>query len=254
MSAPRRPGGHDRPEGTGGRTGGLSLSGGSRLGALSLQVDLEVGFGQTLAVVGPNGAGKSTLLRIIAGLVPLDTGRLVVAGSTWDDAAAGVGLAPEDRSVGLVFQDRLLFPHLSVLDNVAFGLRARGVDRARAQRRALDWLERVGLADRAGARPDELSGGQAQRVALARALVTEPAVVLLDEPLSALDADAHAGMIDLLADHLDHHHGVRLVVTHDPADAAALADRVLVLDRGEVAQLAAPDELEPTGYLARFLR
>ena len=144
--------------------------------------------------LGPNGAGKSTLLRALAGLVPLDAGAIRVDGAVVDEPATGTFVVPERRNVGVVFQDYLLFPHLSVLENVAFGLRSRGVSRVEARRRASDWLMRLGVDDRARARPGALSGGQQQRVALARALVTEPRLLLLDEPLAALDVGIRTGL------------------------------------------------------------
>ena len=157
-------------------------------GMLHVELDVEVADGEVLAVLGPNGAGKSTLLRVLAGLLAPDGGRVEVDGEPWDDVAAGVHLPPHRRRLGMVFQDHLLFPHLSVADNVAFGLRTRGAGRREARAVAAEWLARVELADLGGRRPGELSGGQAQRVALARALAGEPALLLLDEPLSALDA------------------------------------------------------------------
>ncbi|MGH9059056.1 MAG: ABC transporter ATP-binding protein, partial [Acidimicrobiales bacterium] len=159
------------------------------LGALNLDVHLEI-TEAVVAVVGPNGAGKTTLLRALAGLIPLEEGHVAIDERVVEDPGRGVRVAPEDRDVGVVFQDHLLFPHLTALENVAFGLRARGVARAQARQRAALWLERVGLGDVAARRPRQLSGGQAQRVALARTLVTEPAVLLLDEPLAAVDASA----------------------------------------------------------------
>ncbi|HEX2373012.1 MAG TPA: ATP-binding cassette domain-containing protein, partial [Actinomycetota bacterium] len=158
------------------------------LGQLHLDVDLAVASGELVVLLGPNGAGKTTLLRALAGLVPLDRGRVVLDGRVLEDAESGEWVATERRPVGFVFQDYLLFPHLSALENVAFGLRARGVGRAEARRRATAWLDRVGLAAHAAARPRALSGGQAQRVALARAMVAQPRLLLLDEPLAALDA------------------------------------------------------------------
>jgi molybdate transport system ATP-binding protein len=140
----------------------------------------------------------------------------------------------------MVFQDHALFPHLSALDNVAFGLRARGTGRQPARDQARRWLERVGLGDRADARPDELSGGQSQRVALARALATNPALLLLDEPLAALDATTRIEVRRDLRRHLSTFEGVRVVVTHDPVDAAVLADDVIVLDEGRVTQYGTP--------------
>ena len=214
-----------------------------RLGALDLDLDLSVGADQVVAVLGPNGAGKTTLLRALAGLLPLDEGRVVLDGEVLDDTGAGVCRAPEDRPVAVVFQDYLLFPHLSALENVAFGLRCRGVARNQARERASRWLEGLGLGDRADARPGELSGGQAQRVALARALATEPRLLLLDEPLSALDVSARADVRRDLRRHLASFAGVRLVVTHDPLEALALADVLVVLEGGRLIQSGTPAEV-----------
>lgn len=214
--------------------GSLTIAGATRAGALELQVELTVGPGETLAVLGPNGAGKSTLLRTIAGLHTLDAGLVSVGDRVLDAPDEGIVVPPEERSVGLVFQDLMLFPHLDVCANVAFGLRARGMGRATARQEATRWLERVGLAGRGGSRPGELSGGEAQRVALARALATEPAVLLLDEPLSSLDADVRATVRRDLRAHLDQHPGPSIVVTHDPLEAAVLADRVVVMEDGRI--------------------
>jgi molybdate transport system ATP-binding protein len=210
-----------------------------RRGDLRLDAEVDVGPGEVLAVLGPNGAGKTTLLRALAGLEAVDSGRIELAGRVLDDPAGRVLVAPEHRRVAVVFQDYLLFGHLSVLENVAFGLRARGTRRDEARRLAAEWLERVGLAARSGERPQRLSGGQQQRVALARALVADPALLLLDEPLAALDAATRRAMRSELRAHLDRYSqrgGVTLLVTHDPVDAYALADRVAVLDHGRVVQ------------------
>ncbi len=207
-----------------------------KLGALDLDVRITAADGETVAVLGPNGAGKSTLLRALAGLVPLEGGRIEIDGTTVDDPAAGTYVVPERRSVGVVFQDYLLFPHLSVLENVAFGLRSRGASRGDARRRARAWLERVGMADRADAKPRVLSGGQQQRVALARALVTEPRLLLLDEPLAALDAGTRTELRRELRAELTEFTGARILVTHDLLDAVAIADRIVVLESGRVAQ------------------
>ncbi|HVF13731.1 MAG TPA: ABC transporter ATP-binding protein [Acidimicrobiales bacterium] len=213
------------------------------LGGFRLDVALDVEPGQTVAIVGPNGAGKTTLLRALAGLRPLSAGRIELDGIILDDPATGDYLPPERRPVGVVFQDHLLFPHLDARDNVAFGLRAHGVARADARRQADGWLERVGLAGRGSSRPGELSGGQAQRVAVARALAPDPTMLLLDEPLAALDATTRNEVRRDLRRHLATFPGVRLVVTHDPIDAAVLADRVVVLDTGRVAQTGTPAEI-----------
>jgi molybdate transport system ATP-binding protein len=203
--------------------------------------------GEVLVVIGPNGAGKSSLLRAIAGLEP---GRVRVGGEDWTD------LEVPRRRVGYVFQDRSLFPHLSALDNVAFGPRARGRARADADREARDWLERFGIADLADRRPRELSGGQAQRVAIARALAADPDVLLLDEPFTGLDVSVQMALRIELGQHLRDFSGVVLLVTHDAIDALTLADRVLVLDEGQVAQVAPPAEVaaEPrTEHVARLV-
>ncbi len=207
-----------------------------RLGRLDLRAALDASADEVVALVGPNGAGKTTLLRVLAVLTPIDDGTVKIGDLVLDDAIAGIHLAPERRPVGVVFQDHLLFPHLSVLDNVAYGLRARGVRPAEARRRAGGWLERIGLLDHASSRPATLSGGQAQRVALARALVTEPSLLLLDEPLSAVDIAAKADLRRQLRDDLSAQPSVRIVVTHDPVDAMALADRLVVLEEGRVTQ------------------
>jgi molybdate transport system ATP-binding protein len=207
-----------------------------RLGALQLDVGFVAPPGEVLAVLGPNGAGKTSVLRALAGLLALDAGRIAVDGQVLDDPAAGVFVPPERRPIGVVFQDYLLFAHLDALDNVAFGLRARGVHRHEARRRARAWLDRVGLGDHAGSRPAALSGGQAQRVALARALAVDPRVLLLDEPLAALDVATRRLVRRDLRRHLADFEGIRVLVTHDPVDVYALADRVAILDHGRIAQ------------------
>ena len=213
------------------------------LGRLELEVELAVATGELVVLLGPNGAGKTTLLRALAGLVPLERGRVVLDGMVMDDPASGEHVPAEHRPVGFVFQDYLLFPHLSALENVAFGLRARGVARPEARRRAGAWLERVGLAGSADARPRALSGGQAQRVALARAMVGNPRLLLLDEPLAALDAATRTVLRRDLRRHLASFDGTRLLVTHDPLEAIALADRLVVLEEGKVTQTGTPAEV-----------
>ncbi len=205
-------------------------------GSFRLQVDLAVAAGTTTAVLGPNGAGKSTLLRVLAGSAAVDAGHVRLGERVLDDPARRVFVPSEARRVGLVHQDLLLFPHLSVLDNVAFGPRCLGLSRAAAHGAAQGWLERMGLADLADAAPRSLSGGQAQRVALARVLVVEPDLLLLDEPLSALDAGTRGTTRRDLRRYLDDYAGPTVLVTHDPLDALALADRVVVLEAGLVTQ------------------
>jgi molybdate transport system ATP-binding protein len=209
---------------------------GLRLGTFTLDVDIHVEPGEVLAVLGPNGSGKTTMLRALAGLLPIDSGRIRIDEIVLDDPAGDVFVPPERRPVGVVFQQYLLFEHLSARDNVAFGLRARGVTKSDARRQANDWLEQVGLARHASARPRELSGGQAQRVALARALAIGPRMLLLDEPLAALDAATRRQVRRDLRQHLDAFDGIRILVTHDPVDAYALADRVAIFDHGTIVQ------------------
>jgi len=207
-----------------------------RLGSLDLDATLEIEPGELVAVLGPNGAGKSTLLRALAGLQPIDAGQVAIDDLVVDDGA-GVFVEPEQRPIGVVFQHYLLFEHMSVLENVAFGLRARGTAKADARRRAREWLERMALAEYAEQRPRELSGGQAQRVALARALASDPRLLLLDEPLAALDVGTRAAVRRDLRQHLSSFDGMRLLVTHDPVDAYALADRVAILEAGRIVQM-----------------
>jgi len=157
------------------------------IGSFELDVDLKVEPGEVVAVLGPNGAGKTSILRGLAGLLPLDVGRVALDGVVLEEPAASVYVPSERRPIGMVFQDYLLFPHLTVVDNIAFGLRSRGTPRPAATATARQWLERVGLAADAERKPGSLSGGQAQRVALARALAHNPAILLLDEPFSAVD-------------------------------------------------------------------
>jgi molybdate transport system ATP-binding protein len=170
----------------------LDAAVGVQLGTLDLDVAVDVAAGDVLALLGPNGAGKSTILRALAGLVPLDRGHITIDGIVVDDPAADVFVEPEHRPIGVVFQDYLLFDHMSVLENVAYGLRARRTPKREARARAAEWLDRVGLAAYAQQRPHALSGGQAQRAALARALAVSPRLLLLDEPLAALDVGTRA--------------------------------------------------------------
>lgn len=197
--------------------------------------------GQVIGVLGPNGGGKTTSVLALAGVLPLGEGHVRVGAEVWDDGRRR--LAPEQRRVGLMLADSLLFPHLRAVDNIAYGPRSRGLDRRRARARALDELERVGLVDRATARPAELSSGQQARVALARALATDPALLLLDEPLSALDPDTRARTRSDLAARLTAYAGVTVLVTHDPLDALTLADHLVFIENGRVTQAGTPAEV-----------
>ncbi|MFJ5142902.1 ABC transporter permease [Streptomyces sp. NPDC088707] len=201
------------------------------------RLTLDAGPGTTIAVVGPNGAGKTTLLRALLGLTPRAHADLRLGD---EDVTP---LPPHRRHVAWVPQDGALFPHMSALANTAYGLRAQGVARAEARREARTWLDRLGVGPLAHRRPAQLSGGQAQRVALARALAARPRLLVLDEPLAALDQTTRAHVRHTLRTHLAGFGGVCLIVTHDPVEAVSLADRVLVLDEGRALQDAAPVEV-----------
>ncbi|MFF0228149.1 ABC transporter ATP-binding protein [Streptomyces sp. NPDC004629] len=219
-------------------------------GSFRLDIALRAAPGDVVALLGPNGAGKTTALRALAGLAPLTGGHLRLDGAALDRTA------PESRPVGVVFQDYLLFPHLSALDNVAFGPRCQGATKAEARARAAAWLDRMGLAEHAGAKPRRLSGGQAQRVALARALATGPRLLLLDEPLAALDARTRLQVRAQLRRHLAEFEAVAVLVTHDPLDAMVLADRLVVVEHGRVVQEGSPTDIARhprTDYIAQLV-
>jgi molybdate transport system ATP-binding protein len=216
-----------------------------------VHADVTAEPGEIVGVIGPNGSGKSTLLRALAGLVP-SRGEIEVAGESWSQPPRPV----RERSVGMAFQDQKLFPHLSALDNVAFGPRSRGVPRDRAEQVAREWLDRFGVGDLAGRRPGRLSGGQAQRVSIARALATDPLLLLLDEPFSGLDIGVATTLRLELARHLASYGGITLLVTHDAIDALTLVDQVWVLDAGAVVQVGPPAEVAArprTDHVARLV-
>ena len=213
----------------------------SRLREFELDIELSVPAGGCLALVGPSGAGKSTVLRTIAGLHRPDRGRVAYGDSAWFDLDLGVDLAPERRGCGYLFQDYALFPHLSAWRNVAFGL--RGLPRARRRERAVQLLADFGASALADAPPRELSGGERQRVALARALAPDPPALLLDEPLTALDARTAAAAARELVAVIAATAAPTVVVTHDFAEAALFATEVAVIDHGRVIQFGTPAEL-----------
>ena len=220
----------------------------------TLDVRLAVAAGEVVAVLGPNGAGKTTLLRALAGLDTLSSGVVRLGGAVLSDTVARVGVATPRRGVAMVFQDHRLFPHLSARDNIAFGPRSTGTARRVAESMADEWLDRMQLSALAARRPGQLSGGQAQRVALARALITGPGLLVLDEPLAALDPSGRDEVRAQLRRELARFGGATLVVTHDLLDAVSLADRVLVIEDGRVVQDDAPAQLmrRPlTRYVAR---
>jgi ABC-type sulfate/molybdate transport systems ATPase subunit len=219
----------------------LRISAETTLGGLQLDVETEVAAGECLALAGPSGAGKTSVLRAIAGLLRPTRGVVSCGERVWLDTERGINLPPDERRCGYVFQDYALFPHLSAWQNVAYALTR--LPRGERRPHALELLKRFGLGDRADARPRTLSGGERQRVALARALAVEPTALLLDEPLSALDARTRAAAGRELAAVL-HAAGVpALLVTHDFQEAALLGDRVGVMDRGRIVQLGTAGEL-----------
>ncbi|MDX3224995.1 ABC transporter ATP-binding protein [Streptomyces sp. ME19-01-6] len=219
-------------------------------GAFRLDVALTAAPGDVVALLGPNGAGKTTALRALAGLVPLADGHLRLDGAALDRTP------PESRPVGVVFQDYLLFPHLTALDNVAFGPRCHGATKAEARAQAATWLDLMGLAEHATVKPRRLSGGQAQRVALARALATHPRLLLLDEPLAALDARTRLDVRAQLRRHLADFEAVVVLVTHDPLDAMVLADHLVVIEDGRTVQQGTPSDIARhprTDYIAHLV-
>ena len=234
----------------------LALHARIRLAEFRLEVELSAPRGQVTVLVGESGSGKTTLLRLVAGLLAPDEGRIVLDGEVLADRASGRFVPPEARAVGYVAQDFALFPHLTVRENVAFGLRASGRPAAEARLRTREALERFDLASLSQRRPHQLSGGQQQRVALARALVLEPAVLLLDEPLSALDVLTRRQVRSELRRTLESLPCVTLLVTHHPMDALAFGDSIAVLEAGRVSQVGSRAELlrhPRSRYIAEFL-
>jgi len=218
-------------------------------GGFSVELDATVQAGKTLALLGPNGAGKSTALQALAGLVDY-TGTIRLGDRSLE------GVEPEGRRVGYVFQDYLLFPHLTVLENVAFGARSQGMGRVASRASATEWLERLSIAELAARRPPQLSGGQQQRVALARALCSSPDLLLLDEPLAALDAEIRDEVREELARHVREWGGLTIVVTHSFDDVTALADSVIVIEKGRTTQRGSVRDIvrEPaTPYVSRLV-
>ena len=214
-----------------------------------VELELAVAPGRTLALLGPNGAGKSSTLQALAGLVDYE-GTVRIDDRTLD------GVEPEHRRVGYVFQEYLLFPHLTVLENVAFGPRAQGRGASASRASASEWMQRLGIADLAARRPPQLSGGQAQRVALARALASDPELLLLDEPLAALDVEIRDEVREELARHVKEWGGLTIVVTHSFDDVTALADDVIVLEKGRATQRGSVRELiagPATSYVRRLV-
>ena len=214
-----------------------------RLSRLNLDTAFTVAAGEVLALLGPNGSGKSTTLRALVGLLPLTGGRVVLDGTVLEDPAQRIKIPPEKRPIGLMFQDYLLFPHLTALENVAFGLRAQGIDKKTAREKASQAMARLDLDGLAEAKPGSMSGGQQQRVAMARALVTDPKLLLLDEPLAALDVSTKTDVRRLLRETLRQSNAANVLVTHDLLDAVALGDRMVVIQDGGIVQTGTPAEV-----------
>jgi molybdate transport system ATP-binding protein len=221
----------------------LDLAVAKRFGRFQLEVALTAAAGDTVVVVGESGSGKTTLLRLIAGIEQPDTGRIVVGDHVYVDTTRGTVMPAWERDIGYVPQDYTLFPHLTVEQNVAFGLRALGMGREPASQCAARALDRMGIAEFAAARPRDLSGGQQQRVAIARALVLDPAVLLLDEPLSALDLATRQSIRHELRQLLANPSCVTLYVTHAPTEVVDRGDRIVTLDHGHVVPVDARDAL-----------
>lgn len=234
----------------------LDLQVTKQLGGFTLEAEMSIGDRAVTVLVGESGSGKTTLLRLLAGLVHPDRGRIEVDGDVWFDGSADALLPASERPVGYVTQDYALFPHLSVAENVAFGLRAQGIPAKGITTPVAAALERLGIGDLAQRRPHELSGGQQQRVALARAIVLEPRVLLLDEPLSALDAQTRRTIRGELRRLLAELPCTTLYVTHSPAEALAFGERITVLEAGRVSQSGSRDDLmrhPRSSYVAEFL-
>lgn len=219
----------------------------------SLDLSLTIAPGTTVALLGPNGAGKSTVVAAIAGLIAIDRGSIELNGVPLDAPSMDVFVPSEHRGVGVMFQDNLLFPHMSVLDNIAFGLRSRGMSAPDANAKASTWCDRLDLTGLEHRPSGDLSGGQAQRVAMARALITDPSVLLLDEPLASLDVGTRARARKVLARHLDAFEGPRLLITHDPAEAFLLSDEIHIIEGGRITQIGSADSITRnplSGYAA----
>ena len=234
--------------------GALGAAFAAERGAFRVELELHVEPGEIVALLGPNGAGKTTALAALAGHLAIEEGRIRIGERVLSEP--GRTVPARDRRVGQVFQDYLLFPHLSALENVAFGPRARGIPKEQAHAIAEDWMARVGIPGLGATRASRLSGGQAQRVALARALATDPELLLLDEPFAAADVVSRDELRAAFAPHLRDARHPTVLVTHDPVDARTLADRVVVLEQGRVTQAGRWDALRAhpaTPYVARVV-
>jgi molybdate transport system ATP-binding protein len=214
-----------------------------KLRDFDLEVRLSIADGEILMLMGDNGCGKTTLLNLIAGLISPNSGRITLNGMSIFDSAMKIDVNPEARNIGYVFQSYALFPHMSVYDNVAFGLRTRNLPRKEIDFLVKDQLEEAGLWEIRKARAANISGGQKQRVALARALIIDPRLLLLDEPLSALDVKKQAAMKRDLREIIHACHVPSIIVSHDMRDIASIGDRACFLENGKIVMLGEPDEV-----------
>ncbi|MEZ4751694.1 MAG: ABC transporter ATP-binding protein [Bdellovibrionota bacterium] len=220
-------------------------------------LDLDVKDGEFLSLLGPSGCGKTTVLRMVAGLETPSGGSIILNNSVIYSAESGINIPPEKRNLGMVFQSYAVWPHMTVLQNVCFPLKVRGVKKDEQQLRAEKVLTSVQLAHLAHRKPNQLSGGQQQRVALARALVAEPSVLLLDEPLSNLDAVLRDEMCEIILELRKKYAYTMLYVTHDQKEAFKMSDRIALLDKGELVQCGTPQEIREnpkTEFVRRFIR
>lgn len=227
----------------------------ARAGAISVSCGFEVNPGSAVALVGASGAGKTTVLRAIAGLVHPQRGRIVCDQDTWFDAQRRIWVAPQQRDCAFVFAEYALFGHMSVIENVAFGLRASGYDRKSARKKSIDALERINVAALGPRCASSLSSGEAQRVAIARALALEPRVLLLDEPLSAIDVERRPPIREVLQQRIAHAGITAVLVTHEPIEAMLFSDMLIVMENGAVVQRGSSAELRErplTSYVAAF--
>jgi molybdate transport system ATP-binding protein len=221
----------------------------SSRGEMDLAVEMEIAEGEFTALYGSSGAGKTTLLRMLAGLAKPDSGRIEVSGETWYDSAAGINLPPQRRRAGLVFQDYALFPNMTVRQNLEYALQD-----ARARPRVAEILEMTHLTALAARRPGTLSGGQRQRVALARALVSEPRILLLDEPLSAVDQELRGKLQEEIADLQKRFRIATILVSHDLGEIFRLSERVLCLENGNIVRHGPPSEVFGGSRLSNKIR
>ncbi|HNX39872.1 MAG TPA: ATP-binding cassette domain-containing protein [Methanothrix sp.] len=221
----------------------LEIDVNKRLRDFSLAVDLDVARGEILMLVGDNGCGKTSLLNLIAGISSPDTGRIVLNGKTLFDSEIKEDVAPEERNIGYVFQSYALFPHMSVYENVAFGLRARRLSAKEIDLMVKDRLDEASLWEIRNAKASSISGGQKQRVALARALIIEPELLLLDEPLAALDVRRQEAMRRELKERLHDCQVPSIIVTHDLRDVSCIGDRACLLERGKIVLSGGPEEV-----------